>query len=63
MSRALAEPPGDVIFRQLVTWVGKNLVCLAYLDNLAEVKIGGTLRNPRGLLHRVRHNGDSEVLT
>ena len=42
--------------------VRENARCLANLDKVTEVKIGGALRDPGCLLHRVSHDHDGALL-
>src|SRR6266513_517508 len=56
--RALAESPGDVVFRETVTRVGEHPVRVAHLDELSEMEVRGALRHARRLLHRVRDDHD-----
>src|SRR5678816_3398187 len=60
--RVLAEAAGDVIFGQLVSGVREHAVGLPDFYQLAQVKIGGALRDARGLLHRMRYDDNGIVL-
>ena len=58
-----SEPPGDVIFGKLMPWLGEYLNGRAHLDQIAQVKIGGSLGNAGGLLHGVRHDDNGKLFS
>src|ERR1700721_999841 len=55
------EAAGDVIFGQLLLRIGENQIRRADLDQIALMEIGGTLRNPRRLLHIVGHDDNGVI--
>src|SRR3954452_17646603 len=61
MPRSSAEPAGDVVLGHLLARLGEHLVGPAELDQVAEMKEGGLLRDPRRLLHVVGHDHDREA--
>src|SRR3954463_7749795 len=57
----LAEPPGDVVLGLLFLRLDEDLVRHAEFDQLAEVHVGGEVRDARRLLHVVRHDEDGDA--
>src|SRR5690606_24806210 len=55
------EAAGDVVLRALVTRIGEDALCLAFLDKLAEMKESRALRDARCLLHRMRYDDDGII--
>src|SRR3989441_2422003 len=62
MPMGLSKPSGDVILRLLLLRLDEQLVGDAVLDQLAEVHVGGEVRDARRLLHVVRHDQDGDAL-
>src|ERR1044071_6151381 len=58
--RPSAEPPRDVVLGLLLLGLDEELVGHAVLDQLAEVHVGGEVRDPRRLLHVVRDDDDGD---
>src|SRR5581483_9899120 len=57
-----AETAGDVVLGLLALRLDEDLVGDAELDHLAEVHVGSVVRDPRRLLHVVRHHDDGVIL-
>src|SRR5436189_56785 len=62
MPMGLSKPSGDVVLRLLLLRLDEQLVGHAVLDQLAEVHVGGEVRDARRLLHVVRHDQDGDAL-
>jgi len=54
----LAETPRNVVLGQLMVGTREDLIRGADFDEITQMKVGRTLRNPRGLLHGVGNDGD-----
>src|SRR5439155_9991615 len=57
----LSKPPGDVVLRSFLSWVGKNLRRRSEFNEPAEIQEGGEIRATSGLLHVVRDDEDGVV--
>src|SRR6266850_3883817 len=62
MPMRLSKPSGDVVLGLLLLRLDEQLVGDAELDQLAEVHVGGEVRDARRLLHVVRHDEDGDAL-
>src|SRR2546430_1282444 len=62
MPMGLSKPSGDVVLRLLLLRLDEQLVGDAVLDQLAEVHVGGEVRDAGRLLHVVRHDQDGDAL-
>ena len=57
----LPEAPGDVVAGQFVFRGGEDLSGFSYLDQIAEMEIGGALGDAGGLLHGVGDDNDGVI--
>src|SRR5690554_2117716 len=60
--RRSAEPPSDVLFGPLHARAGEDDRGLIVFDELSHIEEGRIIAHSRGLLHRVRHDGDRIIL-
>src|SRR5690606_13805191 len=59
--RFSTEPPGDVVFGQLLRRVRKNRLSVVIFDHSAHPKESSVITYARGLLHVVGHDDDRVV--